>query len=700
MLSEDRRVLAVAGLAALCCLPLRVLAQSAPPLGNAASFAVLGGSTVTNSGPTIVTGNLGVSPGNTITGFPPGVAKLGDTFKNDALAKAAHNDAGSAYNQAGNGNCAPLPSQSPPPGVYCISSPFQLTEALTLDAAGNHNAVWIFQIDGMLTLAPGSCVLAINSAQPGNVFWQVGGSVTLGEDSAFVGNLIAHDNITLNSHASAFGRLLALTGAVTLDSNIVTLCSTCNAITLDPLLLPNGTVNAGYSQTISANGGTRPYTFKVISGTLPPGIDPLTSDGLLSGTPTASGTFQFTVAATDSQGCSGTHDYTIVIPCQTITVTNPTTTTGTSCTEFNQKFTQSCGSSSTTFSTGSTLPLGLKLHSTGVLDGTPIQTGRFPITVTAVDLNKSGTGATYTLVITCPHIVVGNPEVSTGTAGTPFRQTFMQSGSLCATAFSIESGVLPTGMTLDTSGTLAGTPTQTGAFPITVKATDRSGCAGIGQRYRLVIGCQTIIVRNPVNTIGTVGVPFSETFTQRGAIGVATFTGGPLPPGAPPFKFVGGLLSGTPTQPGTFDITVTVTDSNQCTGTSPIYHLVINPVPCVLTLSPATLSYATLNSPYSETITASGGIGPYTFIASPGIPPPPGLTFNTLPGLISGTPTALGTFNFCITATDSKGCTGMRCYTITVIAAAGGPALSVSGMLVLSMLLIISGVELVRRLEH
>jgi hypothetical protein len=706
MSSEDRRVLAVAGFAALCCLPLRALGPPAPPLGNGASFAVLGASTVTNSGATVVTGNLGVSPGNTITGFPfpPGTVKLGDIFKNDALAKAAHNDAGVTYTQLVNQKPADsaLLTGTLPPGTYHFSTATQLTGALTLDAGQDPSAVWIFQIDSSLTTAPGSCVLAINRAQPGNVFWQVSTSATLGANSAFVGNLIAHDNITLNSGANAFGRLLALTGTVTLDTNNVTLCSTCNAITLDPTTLPGGMAGTPYpTTTIKANGGTEPYTYKVISGVLPKGLDPLTTKGVLSGTPTEFGSFPITVAATDSQGCSGERNYTIVIPCPSIIITNPTTTTGTSCIEFSQRFTQNCGSSATTFKTDSKLPLGLTLEQDGLLHGKPLQTGRFPIIVKATDPNKSpdtGTGESYPLVVTCPEIVVINPRISTGTAGNPFSQTFTQTGSSCATTFSLDTGTLPRGLTLAASGELSGTPLRTGTFPITVKATDRSGCAGMGQRYRLIISCQMIIVRNPINASGTVGVPFSETFTQRGAIGNVTFTeNGTLPTGLPPAgsTLPGGVLAGTPTQSGCFPITVTVTDANHCTGTSPTYLLCINP--CVLTLAPVTLSYATLNSPYSETITASGGTGPYTFTASPAIPPPPGLTFNTTTGLISGTPTALGAFSFCVTATDTNGCTGMRCYTITVAVAAGGPTLSGWGMLVLWILLAGAGLIVIRR---
>src|ERR1700756_261086 len=140
MPSECPRLLAIAGFAAFCHGP-SLLALSAPSLGSAASFAVLGGSSVTSTGTTVVTGNLGVRPGGSISGFPPGVVKIGSI--RDDLAQQAQNDATTAYNDIAARPCTPMSGQKPAPGVvYCISS---VTGTLTLDAGGDKNAVWIFQ---------------------------------------------------------------------------------------------------------------------------------------------------------------------------------------------------------------------------------------------------------------------------------------------------------------------------------------------------------------------------------------------------------------------------------------------------------------------------------------------------------------------------------------------------------------------------
>jgi hypothetical protein len=209
--------------------PLRAaLAQAtAPPLGTAQSFAVLGGSTVTNTGSTAITGDLGVSPGSAVTGFPPGTVS-GTTHKDDAVAILAQADNPTAYNDAAGEPCGTpisgdLGGRTLVPGVYCFSSSAQLTGTLTLDAGGNPNAVWVFQIGSTLTTASNSSVVLINDADSCNVFWQVGSSATIGTDTSFAGNILALTSITLTTGAITSGRALAQNGAVTLDSNQSTL---------------------------------------------------------------------------------------------------------------------------------------------------------------------------------------------------------------------------------------------------------------------------------------------------------------------------------------------------------------------------------------------------------------------------------------------------------------------------------------------
>ena len=203
-------------------------AQTAPSLGSAQRFAVLGGSTVTNTGSSVITGDLGVSPGSAVTGFPPGLVVSGTIHGADAAALAAQAAVTTAYNTLVVEACTQdltgqdLGGQTLTAGVYCFSSSAQLTGTLTLNAQGNANAVFIFKMGSTLTTASASSVVLINGGSPGNAFWQVGSSATLGTGTSFAGNILALASITVTTGASVTGRALARNGAVTLDTNAVT----------------------------------------------------------------------------------------------------------------------------------------------------------------------------------------------------------------------------------------------------------------------------------------------------------------------------------------------------------------------------------------------------------------------------------------------------------------------------------------------
>jgi ice-binding like protein len=195
-------------------------------LGTAATFAVLGGQTVTNTGPTVVNGDLGVSPGTSITGFPPGVVN-GTIHSADATAAQAQLDLTAAYNDAATRpSTGPLPAAigglTFTPGVYTAPAAVGLTGTVTLDAQGDPNAVFIFQIGSALTTASASMVNLINGARACNVFWQIGSSATLGTGSSFAGNILALTSITVTTGTTVNGRTLARNGAVTLDTNTIT----------------------------------------------------------------------------------------------------------------------------------------------------------------------------------------------------------------------------------------------------------------------------------------------------------------------------------------------------------------------------------------------------------------------------------------------------------------------------------------------
>jgi uncharacterized repeat protein (TIGR01451 family) len=270
-------------------------AATMPPLGTEQSFAVLGGSTVTNTGSSVITGNLGVSPGTAITGFPPGIL-TGVTHAADAEALQAQNDTTTAYINLASQACTSdltgqdLGGRTLVPGVYCFSSSAQLTGALTLDAGGDPSAVWVFKTGSTLTTASNSSVLLTNGGQPCNVFWQIGSSATLGTGTSFVGNILALTSITLTTGANVSGSALARNGAVTMDSNTVTVpvCNipvTSTRPTMAKTFSP-GTISAGGISTLTITFNNTNDTPANLTGplidTLPSGL--MVVDGSVSTT--------------------------------------------------------------------------------------------------------------------------------------------------------------------------------------------------------------------------------------------------------------------------------------------------------------------------------------------------------------------------------------------------------------------------------
>ena len=230
-------LLAIIGMTAFLFAPSPAWAQIS--LGTSQSFAVLGGSTVTNTGSSVITGNVGVSPGSSITGFPPGIVAGGSIHAADAVASQAQSDLTTAYNAAAGTPCGvDLTGQdlgsvgTLTPGVYCFTSSAGLTGTLTLNFQGNPNALFLFKIGSTLTTASGSSVVLTNTGGttcPTNLFWQVGSSATLGTGSSFAGNILALTSITMTTGAALTGRALARNGAVTLDTNTVNISACAGA---------------------------------------------------------------------------------------------------------------------------------------------------------------------------------------------------------------------------------------------------------------------------------------------------------------------------------------------------------------------------------------------------------------------------------------------------------------------------------------
>ena len=255
-------------------------AATAPvDLGTASSFAVLAGQTVTNTGPSAVSGDLGVSPGTAVTGFPPGIVVSGTIHSANGVAAGAQSDLTTAYNDAaGRSPTANVPAfigagQTLAPGVYKASSSLDVGGSLTLDAGGDPNAVFIFQAPSTLITDSASSVTLTNGAQACHVFWQVGSSATLGTNSYFTGTVLALTSISVQTGDVIDGRALARNGAVTLDDDTIAV-PTC-AIT--PPTSPPPTTGPPTSPPPTTGPPTSP----------PPTTGPPTSPPPTTGPPTA-----------------------------------------------------------------------------------------------------------------------------------------------------------------------------------------------------------------------------------------------------------------------------------------------------------------------------------------------------------------------------------------------------------------------------
>jgi Ice-binding-like len=274
----DRKTLR-AGLLLLGTLSTLLFASSAlgatatVGLGKAASFSVLGGATVTNTGPTTMFGDLGLAPGSSVTGAPH---VLGQTHIDDAVATEAKNALTTAYNEAAsrptNGSAGTdLAGQTFSPGVRTASSSLLLSSgSVTLNAEGNPDAVFIFQIPTTLITGSHTTVSLINGAQACNVFWQVGSSATLGTGTHFVGTIMAAESITANTDATIHGRLLAQTAAVTLEANTITTSNCASSVSGSGGGTETTTSEEAKALEAAASGGettTTGTTMTTVSGT-------------------------------------------------------------------------------------------------------------------------------------------------------------------------------------------------------------------------------------------------------------------------------------------------------------------------------------------------------------------------------------------------------------------------------------------------
>ena len=432
--------------------------------------------------------------------------------------------------------------------------------------------------------------------------------------------------------------------------------------------LPNGTVNVAYSSTIGVTGGTAPYACTVAAGTLPAGLI-LGADCLVSGTPTAAGTANLTIAATDSANPanSGSGPVTLVInPAAVLTLSSPPAATAGSPSTGSVGVSGGTGPYTCVLAAG-TLPAGLTLNSNCSLSGTPTSAGSAPVTVQATDSSSPSNSTTGSVTIsvnpapTAGTLIIGT--LPSGTVGTAYSANVGVNGGTGPYTCSITSGMLPAGLLLGNNCLVSGTPTIAGTTNLTVRATDTANPAlsTTGDVSLLIHPFTALTLSSP--PAATVGAPYT------GAIGVAGGTGpyncnlmaGNLPAGLALGAHC--AITGTPSSAGSATITVQATDSSSPvnTTTGPV-NVTVNAVPATLTVG--TPPAATVNTPYTGTIPVAGGTAPYQCTITSGSLPA-GIELGAGCAL-SGTPTTTGTATVNITATDAANPVDTKTAPVTV----------------------------------
>ncbi|HYF38003.1 MAG TPA: putative Ig domain-containing protein, partial [Prosthecobacter sp.] len=442
----------------------------------------------------------------------------------------------------------------------------------------------------------------------------------------------------------------------------------CPTVSIAPASLPAATQHAAYgAQTLAASGGTGPYLWSIFSGSLPTGMS-LSSTGVLSGTPgSAAGTYNFTIQARDANNCAATRDYTLTVQCPAITLSSTTFANAAQFAAYSPVTLSASGGNEPyafTIHSGA-LPLGMSLSAAGVVSGTPSAIpATYNFTVRATDAaNCTGTRA-YSITVTCAAISITPTTLPAAAKYSAYSQSLTASNGNGSYVWELASGSLPAGISLSSTGVISGTSTAApGAYNFSAKVTDAQGCTAT-RSYTLSLNCPAAtILPASLPDVGILG-GYSQTLTVTGGAPAYTWDvqSGSLPLGITLTS--AGVLTGTTTLPGNYSFVARATAADSCVVTRSYTLSVATNCPTI-TISPTNLPGGQTSVAYSQTLTANGGVGPYTWVRTSGALPA-GLTLSSA-GVISGTPTAgPGTYNFTVQATDSNTCTGSQSFTLTL----------------------------------
>ena len=431
------------------------------------------------------------------------------------------------------------------------------------------------------------------------------------------------------------------------------------ALSLTILGTPGETaVGASVTVNFSASGGVQPYTWS--ANNLPAGVTQSSKTGALTGTPLQPGNYNVIVDVTDSETPQVTANLTVSLKVPGITTTSPLTP-ATAGRTYSQKFAAAGGTGTYSFSS-TNAPAGLAF-SGAILSGTPTVAGTVTFQVQVADGSGTTASSSFTLVVGPALSITSSGNLGEIAFGANLAGTLVAAGGNAPYTWSASN--LPAGVTLNaSSGALSGRPAQAANYGFNIQVSDSGTPA---ETASVTATLQVLGLTGPgPNTssalpAGSTTAAYSQTFSAAGGTGPYAFSSANAPVG---LSFSGAALSGTPSSVGSFSFTVSVADANGFT-TSSVFSLIVTGPATPLKISGGGLTGGIIGTPYSQALTGTGGAPPYSWTIIGGTLPP-GLAINGSGGVISGTPSTVGTYTFTAQATDSSGNSSSGVFTIAI----------------------------------
>ena len=443
-------------------------------------------------------------------------------------------------------------------------------------------------------------------------------------------------------------------------------------LTVTPPLLINATPfpsilpSVPYSAAAQATGGVPPYAWAVAGGSLPTGLS-LNSDGTLASVTSASGSYDIQLTVTDSGSPenSATQEFVLLIAAPFAVTTTSPIETGILGKSYSQTLTLSGGKGPYSWSVvGGALPAGIALSNSGVLSGSPTAAGAANFVVQCKDAANETAIKPLTLLIRPPLGIVSG-MLPAAVAKTVYFHLFQASDGTPGFHWTITNGSLPAGLTLTDDGLLTGTTSTPGTYPLTIGLTDNTSPTPQMAAAQITLSVIQPLIAVPQTFTAYTGTTFSQSLTATGGTTPYTWTlaSGPLPPG---LSLSGSTIAGTATKAGQYPVVINVTDASGLT-VSALYGFAVTEQ---LTILLPLVAAGTNGLSYAYVLSAFGGAAPYVWTITSGSLPQ-GLTLSTT-GIISGTPTATGSFPFTAVVTDSAAQTATKQYTLQIQAAPPG----------------------------